>query len=202
MQVMTNIKAFLRRRPLLRAIFTIPRKLLFEPLDAGDVVFLGDSLTGDCPWSELFENRHLKNRGIGGDTTQGVLDRLNSITKAKPSKIFLMIGINDLANGFSESAILDNYRQILLRIMEGSPETSIYVQSILPTNALKGHNHEVITALNSRLSQTCNELGANFIDLYSRFVKDRHLNEAYTYDGLHLNGSGYHVWKEAIAGLV
>jgi hypothetical protein len=41
----------------------------------GGIVFLGDSITEGGHWSEIFGNGAVLNRGIGGDTTQDVLDR-------------------------------------------------------------------------------------------------------------------------------
>ena len=68
----------------------------FEHLEiqAGDVVFLGDSITEGGAWDELFPGVPVRNRGIGGDTTSGVLDRLDQITRGRPAKVFLKIGTN------------------------------------------------------------------------------------------------------------
>ena len=68
-------------------------------------LFLGDSLTEYGNWRELFPGLDIKNRGIAGDTTDGVLHRLDGITALSPDKIFLMIGINDLLMGRSVKRI-------------------------------------------------------------------------------------------------
>ena len=83
--------------------FYYQRATLFEvlPTSKSDIIFLGNSITNGGEWAELLGNPHAKNRGISGDTTQGVLDRLSTITKGKPSKIFLLIGTNDLSRGKS-----------------------------------------------------------------------------------------------------
>lgn len=79
------------------------RATLFEvlPTSKKDIIFLGNSITNGGEWAELLGNPHVKNRGISGDRTDGVLDRLHVITKGKPAKIFLLIGINDLSGGRS-----------------------------------------------------------------------------------------------------
>ena len=69
------------------------------PKSKKDIIFLGNSITDNCEWAELFNNPHIKNRGIGGDDTDGILERLSDITSGQPAKIFLMIGTNDLAYG-------------------------------------------------------------------------------------------------------
>ena len=70
-----------------------------EPLDFGDIVFLGNSITaGGKDWSERLNQPNIKNRGIGGDVTEGVLARLDELIYFKPRTVFLLIGINDLWN--------------------------------------------------------------------------------------------------------
>ena len=177
------------------------------PLDADDVVFLGDSITEGGDWRELFPDADCRNRGIAGDTTQGILHRLDMITQAKPRKLFLMIGINDLgARGKLEiPAILDDYRQILERLVEESPETQVYVQSVLPINTrmFKPYfTNNDVEALNVGLLEMSSEMGVGYIDLYSRFIKDSQLDETYTSDGLHLNPQGYYLWRDDIRDLV
>src|SRR5262245_42410399 len=63
------------------------------------IVFLGDSITELCHWSELLQNPSVLNRGIGGDTTQDILNRVDQIYRLRPQKLFLMIGVNDLIQG-------------------------------------------------------------------------------------------------------
>jgi lysophospholipase L1-like esterase len=177
------------------------------PLHAGDVVFVGDSITEGCDWGKLFQNPDVRNFGISGDSTRGLLNRLDMITQAKPGKMFLMIGINDLniRGAQSITAILHDYRKILLRVIEESPETRIYVQSVLPVNKTifkcLFNNQDVLT-LDAGLREMSNELGVGYVDLYPRFVKDGQLNKIYTSDGIHLNGDGYNVWKGMVEGLV
>ena len=63
----------------------------------GDIIFAGNSITDGSEWNELFGDKRIKNRGISGDITTGVIHRLDEIVKRKPAKVFLMIGTNDLA---------------------------------------------------------------------------------------------------------
>lgn len=77
------------------------RASLFEqlPTSSDDILFIGNSITDGGEWSELFQNPHVKNRGISGDTTWGVYDRISVLLKGKPAQIFLMIGINNVPQG-------------------------------------------------------------------------------------------------------
>lgn len=175
------------------------------PKSKRDIIFLGNSITDNCEWAELFGNPHIKNRGIGGDDTDGILERLDDITIGKPAKIFLMIGTNDLANGKSVDYIIGNYRKIIAKIKESSPRTRIYIQSILPTNDaihITRKNSDIIL-INNALKDIAGEFSVPYIDLFSAFkTEGNKLNQEYSLDGLHLNGKGYLLWKNIIARYV
>ena len=83
---------------------------LFESLsrNSHSIVFLGNSLTQNFELSEFFPNHKIKNRGINGDVSAGILNRVKSITALHPSKIFIEMGINDLGTGVSNDRILKN----------------------------------------------------------------------------------------------
>jgi len=175
------------------------------PKSIGSIVFLGDSITDIGEWSELFGNKIIKNRGISTDNTFGVLARLDETIILKPTKVFLMIGINDLAKKTPDAIILKNIQRIADQLKQYSPNTKLIIQSILPTNnsftEFVGYQNkdEHIIWLNNELSLFCTNSQLVFVDLYSLF-KDENgkLNKRYTYDGLHLNGEGYQLWKATL----
>lgn len=181
------------------------RTMIFHDLPSvkDKTVFLGNSITAGGEWSELLERKDVANRGINGDVVAGILHRLDPILKEQPSKVFLMIGINDLLQGRDQKLILQHYRKILEKF-QGTPNTILYVQSILPVNNnvvyQKGIGNKEISQLNENLKQLCQEFNISFIDLYPSFVKPDTgmLHDYYTTDGLHLSGKGYLVWKEQL----
>ena len=171
----------------------------FGKTDAA-IVFIGDSLTDRCNWSELLGRCDVINRGIDGDTTEGLLERLGDVTHMKPAKIFIMIGGNDFVFGNTKRDIVENYRRIIERIRAESPGTVIYIQSVLPTvYRIVPILRSAIKDLNAELRKMADGKQVVYIDVYSRLVDIRgDLNHAYTLDGAHLNGPGYLVWKEAL----
>jgi len=184
------------------------RLTLFEKLPdtKGEIIFLGNSITDGGEWCELLGNPKAKNRGISGDTTDGVLFRLNEVTYSKPAKVFLLIGINDLSRGVSKDTVYSNICRIAQKIRKDSPKTKVYVQSILPVNdsfgLFKNHTNKTddVLWINSQLKTWCAKENIGFVDLYSRFKmadSDR-LNPQLTNDGLHLTGDGYLLWVEII----
>ena len=188
------------------------RASLFEVLPVGseDIVFIGNSITDGCEWRELFDNQHVKNRGISGDTTMGVYDRLGAILPGRPAKLFLMIGINDLSRGIAAQTVVENTRRILERIRQESPSTRIYLQSLLPVSdaygLFSGHTARRgdIPGINEALKAMAPEFGATFVDLFSHFVdaETGKMNTAYSNDGLHLLGRGYLLWRDIVLPFV
>ncbi len=177
------------------------------PNTKNEIIFLGDSITDIGEWEEIWGNKEVKNRGISSDNTFGVLARLKEITEAKPAKIFIMIGINDIAKNTPDDIIVENYKKIIDNIKTASPATKIIVQSILPTNnnftAFKNHQNktEHILFINAALQQYCMGNKVTFVDLYNSFIDgENKLDKKYTNDGLHVNGYGYMKWKEILVG--
>ena len=166
------------------------------PVRNTDVVFIGDSITAGGEWAELFPGVNVRNRGIGGDVTQGVLDRLDQVTDGRPAKLFVKIGTNDLGLDVPEDEIVANLETLLERVTKVSPDTRIYVQSVLPRAA---SFHLRIESLNRRYAQLAATHGATWIDLYPLFLQqDGSLRDELTNDELHLLGEGYTLWRDAI----
>lgn len=172
---------------------------------ASKIVFFGDSITALENWNVLFGVSGIANAGIPGNTTDDLIARTSQSITARPQKLFLMIGVNDLLRGKDVSYVLKNYRIILDKIQAESPKTMIYVQSVLPVNndVLKSEVidiREKINALNVGINLLANEKKIIFIDLYPYFCEsDNKLYWKYSWDGLHPNSHGYAVWKDLIA---
>ncbi|QUW21304.1 hypothetical protein JSQ81_16060 [Sporosarcina sp. Marseille-Q4063] len=178
------------------------RLSIFKESEGKAIVFLGDSLTDNNEWAEAFPDSNVGNQEIGDDTTSGVLYRLRETTNLKPSKIFIMIGINDLIDGVSRDVILNNYTSIIEEIRKDSPNTEVYIQSLLPTNSdmtYKKIDQDDILWLNDNLRKLASDHGHTYINLYSLFEDGNNkLDERWTIDGVHLNGSGYVEWEGAL----
>lgn len=183
------------------------RASLFEqlPVTSKDIVFLGNSITNGGEWSELFRNKHVKNRGISGDITWGVFDRLAPILKGKPAKIFLLIGINDVSRGTPADTIVNRIGLIIDKIQRESPNTNIYLQSILPVtdyyNMFGSHtvHWQLIPQINGKLKQLAAHMQVTYIDLYTHFADQTgKMDIRYTNDGVHLLGPGYLKWRDIV----
>lgn len=178
------------------------------PLSFGDIVFIGNSITeGGNDWGAKFGDSKVKNRGISGDVTDGVLKRLEEIAYFKPKAVFLLIGINDLFNLHHQKQIPspeyvgENILKIAEALHRKSPKTQIHIQTILPTS--KAYMKEYISTVNRMIQ--ANEKGSHYkvIDLHSAFINEKGLlKKELTYDGTHLSEKGYGVWVEKVKALV
>ncbi len=187
------------------------RLMLFksEPIQKGSIVILGNSIAEYGDWQELLGDSRIVNRGIAGDNTFGVLDRLDEIIISRPYKLLIEIGINDISQDIPVSIIVKNIFTIIERVKAKSPETKIYVHSILPTNDRVKNEYPAAynkitqsVLVNTELMRSAKERMFTYVDL-SAVLKDKNgkLDEKYAEpDGLHLNQTGYQAWvKHLIA---
>ena len=184
---------------------TIERLKIFEkePIVLGKIIFLGNSITEGGNWKELTGDQTVINRGIGGDITYGLLRRLDDVIKRQPSKLFILIGINDIGKDLPDAVIADNYRKIIKRVQQESGATQIYIQSILPLNStvlgFPQHYDKLdhVIGTNRLLEKIAKDMKCAFVNLYPLFLdKNNRLDAKFTSDGLHLKPEGYRIWVD------
>lgn len=183
------------------------RASLFETLgtDSASIVFFGNSLTHGCEWHELFGNPHILNRGINGDTVDGLRERRSAVTDGHPAKIFLLCGVNDISHDLSADSIASALGELIAEIREASPSTRLYVQSLLPINNSFGRykaifgKEQTVRDVNALLPDIVRRACATWIDIHSLFAdEDGNLRADLTNDGLHLLAPGYAIWRDAL----
>lgn len=172
-------------------------------------VLAGDSLSMWFPTKLLPVDRFWLNQGISGETSVGLLKRLQLFDRTVPDTVFVMIGINDLLRGVSDERILDNQRQIIRDLRWAHPKAEVVVQSILPHSGeeatwenrdrLLAIPNSRIRAINRRLKEIATSENVLYLDLYPLFSDaDGNLPTELSTDGLHLNDQGYLVWRSAL----
>lgn len=179
-------------------------------LAKGQIVFIGDSITDLYILDNHYADLPLAcyNRGIGGDTTHGVLQRLQvSLFDISPSVVVLMIGTNDINGGDSPEAILQRYGQILEQIYANLPDVTLYCMSVIPQNTdietystiRIADTTPKILSVNTGIRALAADKGAVYLDLFSLLADENdHLIREYSDDGLHLNVAGLTVWTQLL----
>ncbi|MET0887228.1 MAG: GDSL-type esterase/lipase family protein, partial [Mycetocola sp.] len=135
-------------------------------------------------------------RGIDGDTTDGVLARLSTVLRGRPSKIILLIGTNDLGLKRPREQILANVGEIVRRIRDSGHGPELVVQSVMPRHAKFSPR---IRELNQEYQRLSARLGGEYLDLWPALSDDQNsLKPEFTLDDLHLTGAGYRTWANVL----
>ena len=179
--------------------FTNPYEVKVNPND--NFLFLGDSITDFYPLEEYYDNLPVVNSGIAGNKTTDILsDMQTRVYQYNPTKVFLLIGTNDLDSNAEDIVVttFNNIKEIVREIKENRGDATIYVESVYPVNSTIENNvannrtNKKIKSLNKRLFDYCDGKNCDYINLYDDLVdEDGNLKEEYTEDGLHLNTLGY-----------
>lgn len=169
--------------------------------EAGNqIVFLGNSITNMHNWTEAFGvDARIVNRGNSGGFAYEWIEEIESVVDSKPAKVFIGIGTNDLSSGEDNDATVQNIDLIVKRIQLASPQTEIYVQSILPRSSNEAYVMPKITDVNAKLKAKYEGTAVHFIDLTETMAGMRTstgTNPATSWacDGLHPTGIGYRAW--------
>lgn len=156
-----------------------------------DVAFLGDSLTDGYDLEKYYPQYLTANRGIGGDTTFTLQERLQvSVYDLKPKVAVILIGANNMDTMF------DNYEQILQGLKENLPDTKIVLLSLTAMGGEHwGRKNQLAAYNNVSIKLLAEKYGFTFVDLYSPLydVSIGEVYEGYTSDGGHLTHEGYTV---------
>lgn len=176
------------------------------------VVFFGDSITNMFRLDDFFPDKNYVNRGISGDRTHNLFDRVDSnVIAIKPRIIVLLVGANDVPHESPNTTIV-TYRKLLERIHTQLPDTKVLVQGILPVTERKAVLYDAL--INNRTNETIMEFNALIEQLVTvelseygytyaytgAAVKtvDGKLRDDYSVEGLHLNQAGYTALSGAI----
>lgn len=171
-----------------------------------NIVFIGNSITDMHCWPEAFvtsEGDYLPivNRGNSGTYSTEQSDNLESYINGKPKKVFMMIGTNDIATSgglnFSPEQVLAYVKGIVTRIHARSPQTKVYLYSILKNNTSNRveatwlKTNELVKAFADATDKV------TYIDLYDKLANVAS-GGTWSYDNLHLTAGAYQAWGETI----
>ena len=172
-----------------------------NPIGENKIVFLGNSLTEGGQWDKYFPEAAPVNRGISGDNTEGMLNRIDEIAGSYPAQLFILAGINDISQNIPNKQIIKHYRYIIQRVKDQSPETAIYIQSLLPINNDFGRykrligKEKQIVKLNKELKKLASKEKIIFVNINPLYMDDQgKLDAQHTNDGLHLTENAYSIW--------
>ena len=171
-------------------------------------LFLGDSITEYYDLEKYFPDMPVVNSGIAGDTTDDILsDMKGRVYDYNPSKVFILIGTNDLLEDKTNEEIFNNIKKIVDGIKENRSEAEIYIESIYPVNRsmdkrlymVGSRQNKDIIEINKMIKDYCNEENLTYINTYDELLDDDgNLKKDYSEDGLHLSSEGYDVVTKSL----
>lgn len=154
-----------------------------------DVCAIGDSLTDLCDFTIYYPDLKVANRGIGGDTTSGVIKRLdNSLIDIDMKVVSLFIGINNI------NTMFDDYEDILKAINRYKPDAAKIIISLTPTSGDFSDLNDKVNESNIRLQSLAEEYSFTYADINTPLRDESGLLKGeYTTEGLHFSDAGYKV---------
>ena len=156
-----------------------------------EVAFLGDSLTDLYELDKYYPQYVTANRGIGGDTSFDLENRLQvSVYDLKPQVVVMLIGANN------PDTMLDNYESILKGLQENLPQTKVVLLSMTAMGGDHwGSKNQQAAYNNVSIQLLAEKYGFTFIDLFSPLydVSTGEVYDGYTVDGGHFTDQGYTV---------
>ena len=174
------------------------------------IVFYGDSITEFCQLDHFYQSKKpLYNCGIAGATTDELLWMVDeAVIQYHPSKVFLMVGINDLGNTVMHSPrkIAQHMNMLAHMITKNCPGAQLYIISTLPcVEEQQDYHHvlgircnEFVKMIYQCLKELVTSQNTTIIDVYSLFVDGDRVKKDFYLDGLHLNEKGYEVLSQQL----
>ncbi|MFN7875893.1 MAG: SGNH/GDSL hydrolase family protein [Pirellula sp.] len=172
--------------------------------DTGAIVFFGDSITQG--WGDDFQGKFpgmkLANRGISGDTTRGMLYRLDAdVLSLKPKGIVMLMGTNDLEEKAEPSMVRNNVELMIKRINESNPKMPIVLCLVFPASEQKARPASKIKAINELLTKLSSQFdNVTLVDTWTVFANEQGDAKPEEFpDLLHPNEAGYAKWRKALS---
>jgi lysophospholipase L1-like esterase len=171
--------------------------------DQRAIVFLGDSITQG--WHDdldgSFPGLKVANRGISGDTTRGVLIRLQEdVISLNPRAVVLLIGTNDLEEGAEPWVVATNIRLILDELKRANPAMPVVLCQVMPSSPQKKRPAYLIRRINQLILElTLDQPQVTVVDTWKLYAgPDNNATADLFPDLLHPNNLGYAKWANAI----
>ena len=177
------------------------------PVNSEQTVFIGNSITNMNEWWEAFGDHNVVNRGVSGAITDEALANIEAVAAGKPKKVFMMLGTNDLGTAgiCTPEHVLQHVTLMVERFQHVSPETELYIQSLLPsghTGSGGTRTEARLKATNEALKALCEEKDITYIDLWDELTDVATNSNGFSYDKLHLTADAYKVWCDKVAPYV
>lgn len=199
--------------PNLLQFFQVKHEANLEVAKQGniDVLFMGDSITdfwrnpeggfaGKPVLDKYFGELKVANFGIAGDTTQGVLYRLQHGEGQgfSPKAVMLMIGTNNTGRN-TAAEIAEGVGAVVLELQKDFPKAKILLLGIFPRSTANDPVRATIAEINASIARLHDGDRVNYLDIGSKFLDaGGNIPKDVMSDALHPTTKGYEIWAEAV----
>jgi beta-glucosidase len=199
--------------PSLARFFTAKHETNKEVARKGDidVLFMGDSITdfwrnesgpfaGKPVFDRYFGELKVANFGIAGDTTQGVLYRLQNGEGQgyQPRAVMLMIGTNNTGRN-TAAEIAEGIGAVILQMRKNFPDARILLLGVFPRGRANDPVRATIAEINQKIAKLDDGRHVHYLDIGGKFLDaDGNIPSDIMSDGLHPVAKGYEIWAEAV----
>lgn len=199
--------------PFLAPFFQTKHQANLEVAKKGDidVLFMGDSITdfwrneqgayaGKPVQDKYFGNLKVANFGIAGDTTQGVLYRLQHGEGQgfSPKAVMLMIGTNNTGRN-TAAEIAEGVGAVVMELQKDFPKAKILLLGIFPRSTPNDPVRATIAEINSIIAKLHDGDRVHYLDIGSKFLDaGGAIPKDVMTDALHPTTKGYEIWAEAV----
>ncbi len=169
------------------------------PVDADDILIIGDEMIHGGEWHELLKSARVKSRGTAwGYPGTNVVDMQKMIPAilhdgATPAQVFLYTGVGPVNSDTDLTTILTNYKNTVAKILELSPTTRVTLMSLQPTTTAATNTDRVVP-FNALLKEYADESttdNVEYLDIYTDFVTEAGVANTAYFTGNYLYGKGY-----------
>jgi lysophospholipase L1-like esterase len=176
-----------------------------------DLLFMGDSITdfwrnadgpnaGKPVMDKYWGNQKIANFGIAGDTTQGVLYRLQHGEGQgfSPKAVMLMIGTNNTGRN-TAAEIAEGIGAVVLELQKDFPKARILLLAVFPRSTVNDPVRKTIAEINAAIAKLNDGDRVNYLDIGSKFLDaEGNISRDIMGDALHPTAKGYEIWAEAV----
>jgi beta-glucosidase len=149
---------------------------------------------------KYFSRWRVANFGIAGDTTQGVLYRLQNGegTGFSPRSVMLMIGTNNTGRNTADE-IAEGIGAVTLQLRKSFPDASILLLAVFPRGAANDPVRTTIAEINQKIAKLHDGQKVHYLDIGAKFLDtDGNIPRDVMSDALHPSSKGYEIWAEAV----
>ncbi len=178
-----------------------------------DAVFLGNSLMDGFRLHSGLLGSHIygeKSISVFNAFTENTIrldggafgTLIDALALRQYNKVYIMLGVNELAS--KPEAFRAQYELLTDRVQELQPNADIYLHAVMPVTEEKAlssstYNNVNIQAFNEQIADLCEQKGFYYVDTYTAFAQENGCLPAdASWDGVHLNSSGYKYWLEYV----